>query len=261
MMKLVPQRKKQSAFKTPLELRKKLATANRILYYEQTTSLGRGHQAYLIDDNKLMLPGHLHPFGRALSDVFPDDLVVIDFDGKVLEGKHKEPMGEFYIYTSIFKSRKDVKSCIHIHPPYLGALVVAGKTILPVTRDSLQFIDQIALYEKFPLYIGTKEQGEDAARALGDKKVLAHRGHGAVIVGSTIEEALMTALSLERAARTQWMASVAGEPQLLPKEELDKYMKSPSRGVRNDEQLHENFLYHSKKLEKYEKNGGLPYPY
>ncbi|MDG6905792.1 MAG: class II aldolase/adducin family protein [Nitrososphaerota archaeon] len=248
-------------FKVPYELREKLATANRILYFEQTTSLARGHQAVLIDDNKLMLPGHLHPFGLSIADCKPDDLVVIDFEGNVLEGKHKEAMGEFYIYTSIFRNRKDVKSCIHIHPPYLGALVVAGKTILPVTRDSLQFIDQVALFEKFPLYIGTKEHGEAAAKALGNKKVLAHRGHGAVVVGGSIEEALYTALAMERAARTQWMASVVGEPQLLPKDEVEKYLRSLASRGPNEETLRENFLYNSKKLEKIEKIGGMFYPY
>lgn len=257
---MVEQETKTSLAAT-LQLKEKLAKANRILYYEQATSGGRGHQAYLVDDNKILMPGHLHPFGLALSDVRPDDLVLIDFEGNVLEGKHKEPMGEFHIYTSIFRMRKEVKSCIHIHAPYMGALVEAGKSILPVTRDSLQFIDQIALYEKFPLYIGSRQHGEDAARALGNKKVLAHRGHGAVVVGETIESALMTALAMERAARTQWLASTFGEPQLLPSGEIEKYVKSRAFTARNDEMLNELFLYYSKRLERFEKLGGLPYPF
>ncbi len=240
------------------ELKDRLARANRILYYERTTSMGRGHQSYLLEEGRMMLPGHLHPYGKALGDVRAEDIVTVDFDGKVLEGKHPEPMGEFYIYSELFRTRKDVRSVIHVHPQYVAALYCAGKSILPVTRDSLQFVGQVAVFEKFPLYIGTREHGAAAALAMGDKKVLVHRGHGVVVAGRSIEDALFTALALERAARTQWMASVAGEPLLLPEEELTKMGRHVNR---SDEALQENFLYYAERLKKLEAAGGVPYPY
>lgn len=244
-------------YTTPEE-RAKLASACRILYYEQATSLARGHQCLRIGEDKILLPGHLHPFGLALGDVQSEDLVVIDFQGNVLEGKHKEPMGEHYIYSSLFKQRKETTSIIHFHPPYMGALACAGQELIPISRDALQFRNQIALFEKFPLYIGDREHADAAARALGDKKVLIHRGHGAVVVGRSIEDALLTALSLEKAARTQWMVSNFGQPQLLPTEEMQRF---PMTGIRNDEALKEGFLYYVERLKRTEAAGGAPVLY
>ncbi|MFQ6011727.1 MAG: class II aldolase/adducin family protein, partial [Nitrososphaerales archaeon] len=204
-------------------LKLKLSQACRILYYERSTTQGRGHQCYVLEGEKMLIPGHLHPLGLSLGDMQPDDIITIDFDGKVLEGKHDEPMGEFYIYPAIFRRRKDVKSIIHIHPPNLGILVSSGQNILPVTRDSLLFRNGLPIFEKFPLYIGSKELAEQAADKLGDANALIHKGHGAVVVGKSIESTLLTALALERAARIQLGASQTGKLSMLPEEEMSKH--------------------------------------
>ncbi|MEM2703732.1 MAG: class II aldolase/adducin family protein [Candidatus Bathyarchaeia archaeon] len=235
------------------ELKEKLVRACRILYNEGATTEGKGHQSYLLERDKILIPRHLHSDGLGLGDVQVDDILVIDFDGKVLEGKYKEPMGEFYIHTSIFKARSDVKSIVHVHPPYLNALACAGQNILPICKESLFFRDGIAFYERFPLYIGDKEHGEAAAKALGNKKALIHRGHGAIIVGRSIEEALLLSLYLERAAKIQWMASVFGQPKPLPREEMKR---CKWYDVLDDKALKEGFLYYSKKLEKHETKAG-----
>lgn len=237
-------------------LKEKLSSACRILYYERATTQGRGHQSYVLEGERMLLPGHLHPLGLSLGDMQPDDIVMTDFEGKVLEGKHSEPMGEFYIYPAIFRRRKDVKSIIHIHPPNLGILVSSGQNILPVTRDSLLFREGLPIFEKFPLYIGSKELADQAAEKLGDANALIHKGHGAVIVGKSIESTLLTALTLERAARIQLEASKTGNLSMLPEEEVSKHHKSHTQ--RSDEALEEEFKAYLVRLKKWEQGRILP---
>jgi len=237
-------------------LKEKLSLACRILYYERATTQGRGHQCYILEGERMLIPGHLHPLGLSLGDMQPEDIVTIDFDGNVLEGKHSEPMGEFYIYPAIFRKRKDVKSIIHIHPPNLGILVSSGQNILPVTRDSLLFRAGLPIFEKFPLYIGSKELAEQAAEKLGDANALIHKGHGAVVVGRSIENALLTALTLERAARIQLEASQTGNLSMLSEEEVSKHHSTHTQ--RSDEALEEEFNTYVIRLKKWEQGKILP---
>lgn len=229
-------------------LKEKLAKACRILDHEGITDRGKGHQCYLLPDGeKILIPGHLHEIGLGIGDVKVDDIVTIDFKGKVLEGKHSEPMGEFYMYTAVFKKRKDVKSCVHIHPPYANILSVADCPITAVSRDGCLFKEGVPIFEKFPLYIGTEAMGEEFADALGPRRAILHRGHGALVVGGSIEEALIAAITLEKAAMTQLFASIIGKPRPFPSEMLEQFDLTTSA-------IHfeEAFGYFARKLEKAE---------
>jgi L-fuculose-phosphate aldolase len=193
------------------EIKEKLARACRIIEMQRATEKGRGHQCFLHPDgDKLLIPGHLHDYGKAIADIQGEDIVTMDFEGKVVEGKHPEPMGEFHAYTAIFRARKDVKSVVHCHPPYTN--------------------------------------GEELAEVLADKKAVLHKGHGAFVVGRTVEEALIRTLSLEKAAETQVFASILGTLTPIPVERMTERETDP-----DDHIIDDFFGYYSGKLDKVEK--------
>ncbi|MBI4455916.1 MAG: class II aldolase/adducin family protein [Acidobacteria bacterium] len=230
------------------EAKEKLARSCRILEMEDATQEGRGHICVLHPDGeKILIPGHVHDYGKAIGDIQKDDIVTIDFDGTVLEGKYEESMGEFYFYTAVFRLRSDVKSAVHCHPTYANILAAAGKSILPITRHGCLFYDGVPIYEGFPLYVGTKQMGEEVAKRLGDKRAVLHRGHGAFVVGESIEAALVTAIALERAARTQVYASILGTPSPISVDRMTEREKNP-----DDEVINDFFGYYSGKLQKIE---------
>ena len=231
------------------EVKEKLARSCRIIDMEGATENGRGHICYLHPDgDKILIPGHLHDYGKAIADVQKDDIVIMDFDGNVLEGKHPEPMGEYHLYTAVFRSRKEVKSVAHYHPPYANILSAAGKSILPIARDGCLFYDGVPIYEGFPLYVGTKEMGEEVARQLGNRRAILHKGHGAFVVGKNIQETLIRTLSLEKAAHTQLFASILGTLTPIPVEKMTEREKNP-----DDHVLEDFFGYYSGKLAKLER--------
>ena len=217
------------------EIKQKMACSCRILEMEGITEKGRGHICFLHPDgDKILIPGHLHDYGKAIADVQADDIVTIDFGGRVLEGKYSEPMGEFYAYTSIFRHRKDVKSIAHFHPPYANIVAAAGKSIVPVTRDGCLFYEGVPVYEGFPLYCGTTKMGDEIAAALGNKRAVLHRAHGAFVVGHSVEETLVTAIFLEKAARDQVYTSVLAAPTPIPTERMTEREKNPDHHVIDD---------------------------
>jgi L-fuculose-phosphate aldolase len=50
-----------------------------------------------------------------------EDLVVIDYDGNLIEGK-KKPTSEYLLHTNIYLNREDINAVIHVHAPNCIAL-------------------------------------------------------------------------------------------------------------------------------------------
>ncbi len=205
-------------------LKEKLYQACRLLIAEGVTNTGRGHLAARVPGKEAMiLPGHVHHLGRGLDHITREDMVVIDFDGNVLEGHHDKSMGEFHMYSAVFRKRPEINACLHAHPFYASVMMATKSELLPVSRDACLFIDGVPYYERFPLYIGTREHGEAMAECLGNRKALFHRGHGVLVVGKSIEEALVTMTFLDNACRIQVAAAAMGPLVLLDKDEARKY--------------------------------------
>jgi len=69
----------------------------------------------------------------------PDDLCIVDMEGKQLSGKRKRT-SEVLLHLAIMKERPEVKSVVHCHPPHATAFAVAREPIpqcvLPESKSS-----------------------------------------------------------------------------------------------------------------------------
>ncbi len=220
-------------------LKETLYQACRLLIKEDLTRFGLGHLAARIPGRDAMvIPGHLHDMARRLEHITREDMVVIDFDGKVLEGIHPKSMGEFYMYSAVFRRRPEIQACLHAHPFHALTVMAAKAPILSVSRDACLFLDGVPYYERFPLYIGDKAHGEAMAECLGNKKALFHRGHGVLVVGRSTKEALVRMVLLESACKIQIHASTLGPLVPFKPEEISERHKDL-----NKETVNEIFAY------------------
>jgi HCOMODA/2-hydroxy-3-carboxy-muconic semialdehyde decarboxylase len=64
------------------------------------------------------------------------------------------------------------------------------------------------------------EQGRDLAATLADNTCVLIRGHGAVVVGGSVERAVLTAIYLQVNANVLLEALPLGEPEALSAEEI-----------------------------------------
>lgn len=63
-------------------------------------------------------------------DIKLEDLVFLDLEGGVLEGR-RPPTGETPMYLNFFRSRPDAASVVHCHPPYTNAFAITkGRNLL-----------------------------------------------------------------------------------------------------------------------------------
>jgi len=195
---------------------------NLVWEHRLVTSTGGNVSARIPNTNYVIIK----PSGFHMRDITPNNLIIIDTYGKTIEGKFK-PSIETPMHTAIYRNRQDVGGVVHTHQAYATALGVANVPIQPILSDP-------KLIGGFPIvpYIlgGTQELAEAVVKKLGKhRQGVVLENHGILTVGSTVEDAFDTALSMEEIAKMQFIAMLAdkGRIRTLSEEEqknlLEKY--------------------------------------
>jgi ribulose-5-phosphate 4-epimerase/fuculose-1-phosphate aldolase len=197
------------------ELRDKLALACRLLFMEGYIDHAGLVGARIPETGNLLLnPREMRGTdGRHPGIMQGDDLVVVDPSGKRVEGVNNPP-SETPIFTGVFGARPDVMAVFHLHLPMATAFSVVGKPLRPAYIMGAPFGDSVPVCDDGTL-IQRPEQGVYLARALGDNLAVILKGHGAVIVGESIEAAFVASILLEENATRLYQASLLGEPNVF----------------------------------------------
>ena len=180
-------------------LREQVAWACRIIAAEGYADLTLGHVSARDAEGAIWIKRK----GVALDEVEPDDVVSIADTGA---GLHLETV----LHEGVYRARPDVGSVIHGHPPHATALGATGAELMPLTHDGILFADGVARFGD-PGLIVDDAQGDAVAAALGTGRALLLENHGVLVVGKDVPWAVLTAATLERAARLQSIAATLGE--------------------------------------------------
>jgi L-ribulose-5-phosphate 4-epimerase len=143
-------------------------------------------------------------------EVGREDVLLVDRNGQVLEGAGRRH-AEYPIHTEVMAARPDVGSVVHTHSPAAVALGATGHPLRPISHEGNLFVPPaMARFTKTGDLILTAELGRDVADALGDRNAVLLVNHGIVTVGPDVPTAVVTAVLLDRACRTQLTAMSAG---------------------------------------------------
>jgi ribulose-5-phosphate 4-epimerase/fuculose-1-phosphate aldolase len=151
----------------------------------------------------------------------PEDMVVIDLDGTLVEGEHQPP-SERFIHTEIYRARADVVSVVHTHQPMSTLLGIVELPILPLLHVDSMVLDQdpVPIFHCAELIVSS-EAGKAVAVALGSHPVCHLQGHGIVSVAASVQEATLGAIHLERLAEANYRVAQLGRtPRVIPQSEL-----------------------------------------
>jgi ribulose-5-phosphate 4-epimerase/fuculose-1-phosphate aldolase len=174
-----------------------------------------GHISARVPGTDLVcMMGHVHDLERTLAQTRPEDLIVIDLDGTVLDGRF-DPPGEFPIHTEVLRNRPDVGCVVHCHPRFPVTLSITRTPLKIVTWRSSIFHPGVPLFDDCR-QIETAEHGQQVADALGEGRAVILTGHGVVCVGVDPGQAAVVTLDLDDAARFQLDAMAAGGAHELP---------------------------------------------
>ena len=180
-------------------LREQVAWACRILASEGYADLTLGHISARGPDGEIWIKRK----GVALDEVEPEDVVTLEDPDAVL---HLETV----LHTGVYRARPDVGAVVHGHPPYATALGATAADLLVLTHDGILFADGVSRFGD-PDLIVDDGQGDRFAEALGSRRVVLMENHGVLVVGADVKWAVLTAVTLERAAQLQSIASTLGE--------------------------------------------------
>ncbi len=195
------------------ELREKLATACRLLFMEGLMDHAGLAGARIPETGNLLLnPREMRGTpGRHPGIMTAGDFVVVDPEGTKIEGENNPP-SETPIFTGVFRARADAMAVLHLHLPTATLFSIAGTPLRPVGVMGSPFGGAVPVCSDATL-IQRREQGAAVARALGQNLAVLLQGHGAVIVGGSVEEAFVAAILLEDNAVLQYRASAIGTPK------------------------------------------------
>jgi ribulose-5-phosphate 4-epimerase/fuculose-1-phosphate aldolase len=140
------------------------------------------------------------------------DIVAIDFDGALREGKAAPPL-EFPLHAEIYRARPEVQVVMHTHPKWSTLLTMVGVPYRPVFPQGA-LLGDVPVFDS-PLSVNTREIGARAAAALATGPALLLKSHGAVVVGGDIVECFALATYLEENASRQYLAMQIGSPYVL----------------------------------------------
>ena len=160
----------------------------------------------------------IKPSGISFEALAPDDIVIVDLDGCVVEGSRK-PSVDTATHLYIYRHRPDVNGIVHTHSNYATSFAALGQPIPAVlTAIADEFGGQIpcAPYCK----IGEEEIGQAVVKYIGSSPAILMQNHGVFTIGPTPEEALKAAVMLEDVAKTVHLAMLRGEPIPIPPEEV-----------------------------------------
>src|SRR5271156_1383237 len=79
-----------------------------------------GNHSFRLGEDRVLCT----PTGISKGNLKPDDLCIVDMNGKQGAGNRKRP-SKIQLHLTIYTLRPDVKAVIHTHPPHATAFAVA----------------------------------------------------------------------------------------------------------------------------------------
>jgi L-fuculose-phosphate aldolase len=175
-----------------LGLRLSVVDGGRALSEEDLIGPEDGNLSARIDDDHFLIT----PTACDKGDLEPDDLFEVEIHS------HRLPEGastETGMHRAIYARFPSVHGVVHAHPAKVLALAAEGRAPDPsLLPNGGSVLDRVSWIEDFPP--GSRSLAEEVARGLARAPALVLVAHGAVTVGSTVDQAVVRMIRLERLA-------------------------------------------------------------
>lgn len=165
----------------------------------------------------------ISPSGVGYFETTPEDVVVMDLEGNVVEGE-KKPSSEWGLHIIFYVNKPEARAVVHAHSTYcttFACLHMPLRALHYVIGGAGTATVPCAPYRTF----GTPELAEAAMEACGKGKAVLLANHGLLTCGPSIEKAFGLAVNMEFCAEMQYRAMSVGEPVILSDEEMGVVME------------------------------------
>lgn len=198
-----------------------LVLGNHILFHHKVVdAFGHISVRHDKDPGKYLMSRH-----RAPGLVAAADLITFDYDSTPLSHEGVRLYGERFIHGEIYRARPDVMAVVHCHAPQLIPFGATRSALRPLYHMSGFLAEGVAQFEirdaagMTDMLIRTPALGKALAATLGPKPLVLMRGHGATIVGNSVQQVVYRAIYAALNAALQMEALRLGTPIYLEAEE------------------------------------------
>ncbi len=207
-------------YKTENEHRQEICETGRWLHQKSYVAASDGNISVRLADNRFLATPTMISKGM----MRPDDLVVVNAEGKLLDGRRKAS-SELAMHLLIYNRRPDVNAVVHAHPPTATGYAAAG---LPLNKALISEV--VLALGCVPLARygtpGTPELSEALKDLVPHYDAILMANHGVVTYGANLLEAYFKMETVEHFARISLVTETLGRQNLLSSSEVDKLMQA-----------------------------------
>ncbi|WP_353106603.1 L-fuculose-phosphate aldolase [Acetoanaerobium noterae] len=183
-----------------------------------TTGSGGNISVYNREKNLVAIS----PSGLDYYETTPEDIVILDIDGNLVEGKHR-PSSEAGMHLAFYKNRADVSGIVHTHSKFATAIACMGWE-LPAVHYLIGMAGHRVRCTGYATY-GSEELAKKAIETIGDSNAVLLANHGLIALGEDVDRAFSTAEHLEFVSEVYYLTKTLGTPNILSDENMDEVMK------------------------------------
>lgn len=197
------------------ELRNTVCEYNKLLPRHSLVTMTSGNVSGRDPESGLVV---VKPSGVDFESLTPEDMCVVDVQGRVVEGKLK-PSVDAATHVYVYRHMPQVNAVIHTHSNYATAFAALGRPIpccLTAMADEFGGPIPVSDYAK----IGEEEIGQEIVAKIGSCPAILMKNHGVFTIGDTVRAAFKAAVMAEDAAKTMYLAFTMGVPLEIPPDEV-----------------------------------------
>jgi L-fuculose-phosphate aldolase len=206
-------------------LHEELVKACKVLYAVKAAGDGLGgHLSARLDEQRILIKPRPVGWWR----LKPEDLIIIDFNGKRVDGpaSQRTAVREWPIHAQIYRARPDVSCVLHAHPVAPVLMATLNIEVEPLDQDCAAFVGKLPVLDNGAVSISTPALGDDVARALGKMAVLLLKNHGSIVTGADVASMCVTAHRLEKVAETMLRAASLSKLPIMSSEAKAMVLRS-----------------------------------
>ena len=180
----------------------------------------------------------INPRGLHWSEVGADDIVLIDAQGEVLDGRHRVEPTAMFIHAAVHALTGHAV-VLHTHMPYATALTLTVQRALDPTlsQNAMRFFGRIAIDAEYRGLALDATEGERIARSMAGKDVAFLGNHGVIVCGPSLAHAYDDLYYLERACLLQVLAQSTGRALAPVDAALAAQVARQTQGEREQSEL------------------------
>jgi L-fuculose-phosphate aldolase len=190
-----------------------------------------GNHSYRLSEDRILCT----PTGISKGQLKPDDLCVVDLEGKQVAGKRGRT-SEILLHLFIYKNRPDVRAVIHSHPPHATAFAIAGMDLPTCIHPEAEvFLGRVPTAK----YVtpGDTRLGETLAPYIKDANTILLSNHGTVSFGASLEDAYYKLEIVDAYSRILLLAKQLGYVQTLSNDQMKELLALKARFGMSDGRL------------------------